>query len=94
VPALRVLEEKSRPRKDGEPVDVVDERGLVDGVKVARKCSKANVLGKAVEYIRYGNSFERLYPLMFFSCTSGYSRDGNIALFESRMASSLSSPVL
>lgn len=33
-------------------VDVIDERGFVDGVKVARKCSKANVLGKAVEYIR------------------------------------------
>ncbi|TDL19590.1 hypothetical protein BD410DRAFT_841948 [Rickenella mellea] len=32
--------------------DVVDERGYVDGVKVARKGSKANVLGKAVEYIR------------------------------------------
>jgi hypothetical protein len=31
---------------------VIDERGFVDGVKVARKCSKANVLGKAVEYIR------------------------------------------
>ena len=39
---------------DGEDgtVDVIDERGFVDGVKVARKCSKANVLGKAVEYIR------------------------------------------
>ena len=36
----------------GDTVDVVDERGFVDGVKVARKCSKANVLGKAVEYIR------------------------------------------
>jgi len=33
-------------------VDMIDERGYVDGVKVARKCSKANVLGKAVEYIR------------------------------------------
>ncbi|KAF5351240.1 hypothetical protein D9756_008308 [Leucocoprinus leucothites] len=33
-------------------VDAIDERGYVDGVKVARKCSKANVLGKAVEYIR------------------------------------------
>lgn len=33
-------------------IDVIDERGFVDGVKVARKCSKANVLGKAVEYIR------------------------------------------
>ena len=36
----------------GGVVDVVDERGFIDGVKVARKCSKANVLGKAVEYIR------------------------------------------
>lgn len=36
-----------------EVIDVIDERGYVDGVKVARKCSKANVLGKAVEYIRY-----------------------------------------
>lgn len=32
--------------------DVVDARGFVDGVKVARKMSKANVLGKATEYIR------------------------------------------
>ncbi|KAF8191166.1 hypothetical protein BJ912DRAFT_1041728 [Pholiota molesta] len=37
---------------DDGSVDVIDERGFVDGVKVARKCSKANVLGKAVEYIR------------------------------------------
>ena len=37
---------------DGSVVDVIDDRGFVDGVKVARKCSKANVLGKAVEYIR------------------------------------------
>ncbi|KAF8875240.1 hypothetical protein BD779DRAFT_1476160 [Infundibulicybe gibba] len=37
---------------EGPIVDVIDERGFVDGVKVARKCSKANVLGKAVEYIR------------------------------------------
>ena len=29
-------------------VDVIDERGFVDGVKVARKCSKTNVLAKAV----------------------------------------------
>lgn len=38
--------------EDGSVIDVIDERGFVDGVKVARKCSKANVLGKAVEYIR------------------------------------------
>ena len=36
----------------GGVIDVIDERGFVDGVKIARKCSKANVLGKAVEYIR------------------------------------------
>ncbi|THU83083.1 hypothetical protein K435DRAFT_734288 [Dendrothele bispora CBS 962.96] len=43
-------------RKEGEDgqevVDAIDDRGFVDGVKVARKCSKANVLGKAVEYIK------------------------------------------
>ncbi|KAJ3970895.1 hypothetical protein EV361DRAFT_826277 [Lentinula raphanica] len=46
----------SQVKKEGEDgedvVDIIDERGFVDGVKVARKCSKANVLGKAVEYIR------------------------------------------
>ncbi len=50
VPALRVLELKA-----GEPSpydDVVDTRGFVDGVKVAGKMSKANILGKATEYIR------------------------------------------
>ena len=36
--------------------DVVDSRGFVDGVKVARKMSKANVLGKAAEYIKYASS--------------------------------------
>ncbi|KAI0251933.1 hypothetical protein BJV78DRAFT_1154120 [Lactifluus subvellereus] len=66
VPALRVLENKERAKKGqdspegAEPDekleklawdDVVDERGFVDGVKVARKISKANVLGKAAEYI-------------------------------------------
>lgn len=35
-----------------EEEDVIDERGYIDGVKVARKGSKANVLGKATEYIR------------------------------------------
>ncbi|KAK2465598.1 hypothetical protein APHAL10511_002490 [Amanita phalloides] len=40
------------PAEDGTVIDVIDERGYVDGVKVARKCSKANVLGKAVEYIK------------------------------------------
>lgn len=47
VPALRVLDQNTT--QEG---DVVDERGYIDGVKVARKGSKANVLGKAVEYIR------------------------------------------
>ncbi|KAG5716174.1 hypothetical protein E4T56_gene10664 [Termitomyces sp. T112] len=67
VPALRVVDDRD-PTKNRAPNkvlvsadpprpstlgdDVVDERGFVDGVKVARKCSKANVLGKAVEYIR------------------------------------------
>ncbi|KIY73822.1 hypothetical protein CYLTODRAFT_439501 [Cylindrobasidium torrendii FP15055 ss-10] len=61
VPALRVLEwsdgakkskgTKARLRPEGESEDLIDERGFVDGVRVARKCSKANVLGKAVEYI-------------------------------------------
>lgn len=51
VPALRVLELKNG---DASPYnDVIDTRGFVDGVKVARKMSKANVLGKATEYIRY-----------------------------------------
>ncbi|KAJ7707949.1 hypothetical protein B0H16DRAFT_1481478 [Mycena metata] len=35
-----------------DPEDHIDARGFVDGVNIARKCSKANVLGKAVEYIR------------------------------------------
>lgn len=54
-----MLEEKNKsaeadPEKPSVDVDVdvIDERGFVDGVKVARKGSKANVLGKAVEYIR------------------------------------------
>ena len=51
VPALRVLEERGKKGKDDRAIEV-DERGFVDGVKVARKGSKANVLGKAVEYIR------------------------------------------
>jgi helix-loop-helix DNA-binding protein len=63
VPALRVLETKEKAKKGQDspeaesvekPVwnDTVDERGFVDGVKVARKISKANVLGKAAEYIQ------------------------------------------
>ncbi|PCH44728.1 hypothetical protein WOLCODRAFT_139190 [Wolfiporia cocos MD-104 SS10] len=51
VPALRVLEAKvtGQPNPWGDDVDA---RGFVDGVKVARKMSKANVLGKAAEYIQ------------------------------------------
>ncbi|KAG6330318.1 hypothetical protein ID866_8771 [Astraeus odoratus] len=47
VPALRVLDPNHRNDEY-----MVDERGYIDGVKVARKGSKANVLGKAVEYIQ------------------------------------------
>ncbi|KAI0777175.1 hypothetical protein BD413DRAFT_638577 [Trametes elegans] len=50
VPALRVLEIKAGEQSPYN--DVVDTRGFVDGVKVARKMSKANILGKATEYIR------------------------------------------
>lgn len=39
--------------KDTSPNDTVDGRGFVDGVKVGRKMSKANILGKATEYIRF-----------------------------------------
>ena len=66
VPALRVLENKEKAKKGQDSPeaeleeklekpswnDIVDERGFVDGVKVARKISKANVLGKATEYIQ------------------------------------------
>jgi hypothetical protein len=66
VPALRVLETKEKAKKGQDSPeaqsaekpeipacnDIVDERGFVDGVKVARKISKANVLGKAAEYIQ------------------------------------------
>ncbi|KIK24379.1 hypothetical protein PISMIDRAFT_10232 [Pisolithus microcarpus 441] len=47
VPALRVLDPTYKNDENN-----VDERGYIDGVKVARKGSKANVLGKAVEYIQ------------------------------------------
>ncbi|KAI0086120.1 hypothetical protein BDY19DRAFT_1018301 [Irpex rosettiformis] len=50
VPALRVLEVKNGA------VSLWNDRfvggGFVDGVKVTRKMTKANVLGKATEYIR------------------------------------------
>ncbi|QRW23468.1 helix loop helix DNA-binding domain protein [Rhizoctonia solani] len=46
VPALRVLDKAAFPNE--QP----DEHGLCDGVRPARKASKASVLGKATEYIR------------------------------------------
>ncbi|CAE7102003.1 unnamed protein product [Rhizoctonia solani] len=46
VPALRVLD------KGAFPNEQPDEHGLCDGVRPARKASKASVLGKATEYIR------------------------------------------
>ncbi|KAF7336058.1 BHLH domain-containing protein [Mycena sanguinolenta] len=61
VPALRVVD-RAAAIKAGEPPveadteDIVDARGFVDGVKVARKCSKANVLGKAVEPVSRASS--------------------------------------
>jgi hypothetical protein len=45
VPALRVLD------KDNSTGFEPDDRGYVDGVKIAKKNSKAIVLGKAEEYI-------------------------------------------
>ncbi|KAG8934278.1 hypothetical protein FRC01_004059 [Tulasnella sp. 417] len=50
VPALRILE-KDENQNPAFPEDVVDERGFVDGVRAARKASKASILGKAAEYI-------------------------------------------
>lgn len=64
VPALRVLEARLSG-KDSTPTDLVDDRGVVDGVKVGRKMSKANVLGKATEYIKYVSIFG------FLSTTDG-----------------------
>lgn len=63
IPTGKVFSGKVKKEgdKEEEIVDIVDERGFVDGVKVARKCSKANVLGKAVEYIR------SVLPLRFLS---------------------------
>ena len=47
VPALRVLDQnyKSDDYK-------VDDCGYIDGIKVTIKASKANILGKAMEYIQ------------------------------------------
>ncbi|KAJ7708569.1 hypothetical protein B0H16DRAFT_1261723, partial [Mycena metata] len=35
-----------------DPEAHIDVHGFIDGIKIARKCSKANVLSKAVKYIR------------------------------------------
>ena len=53
----RVVERRKAAERAGlafveEPADMLDARGYADGVKVARKISKANTLGKAAEYIR------------------------------------------
>ena len=68
VPALRVLDQK---KEDGDAKDDVDDRGFADGVKVARKISKANVLGKATEYIRSVLFFD-LHRWMSAHVHSGY----------------------
>jgi len=34
------------PGEDGTMIDIIDERGYMDDVKVTRKCSKGNMLGK------------------------------------------------
>jgi hypothetical protein len=65
VPALRVRKTKEKAKKGQDSPeaeseksekptwnDIVDERRFIDGVKVACKISKANVLGKATEYIQ------------------------------------------
>lgn len=62
VPALRVLEARLNG-KDTSPNDIVDARGFVDGVKVGRKMSKANILGKATEYIRFASMLSYLSKL-------------------------------
>ncbi|KAJ7715534.1 hypothetical protein B0H16DRAFT_1805229 [Mycena metata] len=67
VPALCVVDravaiKAGEPYPGGDasdPEDHIDARGFVNGVKIARKCSKANVLGKAVEYIRVLKNRER-----------------------------------
>lgn len=49
IPAVRYLD-KSYKHPSGVP-DKPDERGFVDGVKAARKISKATIMSKAREYI-------------------------------------------
>lgn len=51
IPAVRYLD-KGYKHPSGIP-DQLDENGYVDGVKVARKISKATIMSKAREYIVY-----------------------------------------
>ena len=51
IPAVRVIDKDYKP-PSGIP-DVPDEKGLIDGVKAARKVSKAIIMSKAHEYIVY-----------------------------------------
>ncbi|KAJ7718340.1 hypothetical protein B0H16DRAFT_1248736, partial [Mycena metata] len=51
VPALHVVDRAAATRRASrgdasDPQDHIDARGFVDGVKIARKCSKVSVLGK------------------------------------------------
>ncbi|KAJ7713228.1 hypothetical protein B0H16DRAFT_1743556 [Mycena metata] len=67
VPALRIVDraaaikagEPSTGGDTSDPEDHIDARGFVDSVKIARKRSKASVLGKAVEYIHVLKNRER-----------------------------------
>ena len=49
IPAVRFLDKAFKPPSDIS--DVIDENGCIDGVKCARKISKATILSKAREYI-------------------------------------------
>lgn len=49
IPAVRFLDKAFKPTSNVP--DVIDENGCIDGVKCARKISKATILSKAREYI-------------------------------------------
>ena len=49
IPAVRFLDKAFKPSSG--VADVIDEHGCIDGVKCARKISKATILSKAREYI-------------------------------------------
>lgn len=51
IPAIRYLDKQYQ--KESAVPDTLDENGCVDGVKAARKISKATIMGKAREYIVY-----------------------------------------